>query len=119
MPLPHFSDICFYHSSFLNTSVKNAGEVINEKDKCLQCRGNKITQEKKVLEVQVEKGMRHGQKIVFEGQADQAVSEIAFRWAISLRILGFPVLSIGLQKGCFFGISSFTFCLWNFAGSFK
>ncbi|KAI5564227.1 hypothetical protein BDE02_14G044900 [Populus trichocarpa] len=42
---------------------------------CPECRGsgelisNKVTQEKMVLEVHVEKGMQHGQKIVFEGQA--------------------------------------------------
>ncbi|KAI3955535.1 hypothetical protein MKW98_028480 [Papaver atlanticum] len=36
---------------------KGSGEVINEKDKCQQCKGNKVTEEKKVLEVQVEKGM--------------------------------------------------------------
>jgi len=51
-----------------------AGEVISERDRCPQCKGNKITQEKKVLEVHVEKGMQQGHKIVFEGQADEAVS---------------------------------------------
>ncbi|KAI3986451.1 hypothetical protein MKX01_037733 [Papaver californicum] len=51
---------------------RGSGEVINEKDKCQQCKGNKVTKEKKVLEVHVEKGMQHGQKIVFEGQADEA-----------------------------------------------
>uniref|UniRef100_A0A6N2L8Z2 J domain-containing protein n=1 Tax=Salix viminalis TaxID=40686 RepID=A0A6N2L8Z2_SALVM len=48
------------------------GELISEKDKCPHCRGNKVTQEKRVLEVHVERGMQHGQKIVFEGQADEA-----------------------------------------------
>jgi len=52
----------------------DAGEVISERDKCPQCKGNKVTHEKKVLEVHVEKGMQQGQKIVFEGQADEAVS---------------------------------------------
>ncbi|KAG2672172.1 hypothetical protein I3760_13G028100 [Carya illinoinensis] len=56
---------------------RGSGEVISERDKCLQCKGNKVTQEKKVLEVHVEKGMQHGQKIVFEGQADQAPDTIA------------------------------------------
>lgn len=51
-----------------------SGEVISERDRCPQCKANKITQEKKVLEVHVEKGMQQGQKIVFEGQADEAVS---------------------------------------------
>jgi DnaJ-class molecular chaperone len=54
--------------------IVDAGEVISERDRCPQCKGNKISQEKKVLEVHVEKGMQQGQKIVFEGQADEAVS---------------------------------------------
>ncbi|KAI9078699.1 hypothetical protein K1719_039342 [Acacia pycnantha] len=56
---------------------KGSGEVISERDKCLQCKANKVTQEKKVLEVHVEKGMQQGQKIVFEGQADEAPDTIA------------------------------------------
>lgn len=50
------------------------GETINEKDKCPQCKGEKVVQEKKVLEVHVEKGMKHSQKITFAGEADEAVS---------------------------------------------
>ncbi|MQL80263.1 hypothetical protein Taro_012700 [Colocasia esculenta] len=53
-----------------------SGQVISEKDKCTQCKGNKISPEKKVVEVHVEKGMQHGQKIVFEGQADEAPDTI-------------------------------------------
>ncbi|XP_038682559.1 dnaJ protein homolog isoform X1 [Tripterygium wilfordii] len=55
---------------------KGSGEVISDKDKCPQCRGKKVTQEKKVMEVHVEKGMQNGQKIVFEGQADEAPDTI-------------------------------------------
>ncbi|KAL0904226.1 hypothetical protein M5K25_026310 [Dendrobium thyrsiflorum] len=54
------------------TECRGTGEVISDKDKCPQCKGNKVTQEKKVLEVNVEKGMQHGQKIVFQGEADEA-----------------------------------------------
>jgi DnaJ-class molecular chaperone len=64
--------------SFWNASIIDVGEVISERDKCPPCKGSKVTQEKKVLEVHVEKGMQHGEKIVFEGQADQAASEITF-----------------------------------------
>lgn len=56
---------------------RGSGEVISERDKCPPCKGSKVTQEKKVLEVHVEKGMQHGEKIVFEGQADQAPDTIA------------------------------------------
>lgn len=52
---------------------QGSGEVITELDRCPQCNGNKITQEKKVLNVNVEKGMLHGQKIVFNAEADEAV----------------------------------------------
>lgn len=51
---------------------KGSGEVISERDRCTQCKGNKVVQEKKVLEVHVEKGMKHGQKIVYPGEADEA-----------------------------------------------
>lgn len=50
-----------------------AGETIVEKDRCGQCKGQKVVQDKKLLEVHVEKGMQHGQKITFQGEADEAV----------------------------------------------
>lgn len=49
-----------------------AGEVINERDRCKPCEGRKVCKEVKTLEVHVDKGMRHGQKITFSGEADQA-----------------------------------------------
>lgn len=52
---------------------KGTGETISEKDRCPQCKGEKVVQEKKVLEVVVEKGMQNGQKITFPGEADEAV----------------------------------------------
>uniref|UniRef100_A0A803NDP2 CR-type domain-containing protein n=1 Tax=Chenopodium quinoa TaxID=63459 RepID=A0A803NDP2_CHEQI len=51
---------------------KGTGETINDKYRCPQCKGEKVVQEKKVLEVVVEKGMQHGQKITFPGEADEA-----------------------------------------------
>ncbi|KAL6202619.1 hypothetical protein ACLB2K_026327 [Fragaria x ananassa] len=52
---------------------KGTGETISDKDRCGQCKGEKVAQEKKVLEVHVEKGMQNGQKITFPGEADEAV----------------------------------------------
>ena len=49
------------------------GEVINEKDRCKACHGQKVTDEKKLLEVHVDKGMKHEQKIVLRGEGDQSV----------------------------------------------
>ncbi|CAL9231118.1 unnamed protein product [Arabidopsis halleri] len=51
---------------------KGTGETINDRDRCPQCKAEKVVSEKKVLEVNVEKGMQHNQKITFNGQADEA-----------------------------------------------
>ncbi|XP_059430693.1 dnaJ protein homolog [Corylus avellana] len=51
---------------------KGTGETISDKDRCPQCKGEKVVQEKKVLEVIVEKGMQNGQRITFPGEADEA-----------------------------------------------
>ncbi|KAJ8565583.1 hypothetical protein K7X08_008159 [Anisodus acutangulus] len=58
---------------------RGSGEGISERDRCPQCKGNKVTQEKKVLEVNVEKGMQHNKKITFEGEADQAKEHPKFK----------------------------------------
>lgn len=47
------------------------GEKINEKDKCQTCDGKKVTKEKKILEVQIDKGAPNGEKYVFHGEADE------------------------------------------------
>ncbi|XP_009336413.1 dnaJ protein homolog [Pyrus x bretschneideri] len=51
---------------------KGTGETISDRDRCTQCKGEKVVQGKKVLEVHVEKGMQNGQKITFPGEADEA-----------------------------------------------
>jgi len=55
---------------------KGTGETINDRDRCPQCKGEKVVQEKKVLEVHVEKGMQNSQKITFPGEADEAPETI-------------------------------------------
>jgi DnaJ homolog subfamily A member 2 len=47
------------------------GEIIAEKDRCQTCRGKKVINESKVIEVHVDKGMRDGQKIYLRGEGDQ------------------------------------------------
>lgn len=47
------------------------GETINQKDKCKDCNGKKVAQERKILEVFIDKGMVDGQKIPFNGEGDQ------------------------------------------------
>jgi len=47
------------------------GEVVNEKDRCNVCKGKRVTNEAKILEVNVDKGMRDEQRITFRGEGDQ------------------------------------------------
>lgn len=52
-------------------ACKGQGKSIAEKDKCKSCKGSKVYKDRKVLEVNIEKGMSHGQKIKFSGEADE------------------------------------------------
>lgn len=52
------------------------GEIINAKDRCKGCNGKKVTNERKVLEVNIDKGMKDGQHVTFTGEADQAPNTI-------------------------------------------
>jgi DnaJ family protein A protein 2 len=45
--------------------------VIREKDRCNACKGKKVCNETKILEVHVDKGMKGNQKILFRGEGDQ------------------------------------------------
>ena len=51
---------------------EGTGNSIKPKDRCTKCTGKKVTQDKKVLEVQFDKGMKHNQKVTFQGEADEA-----------------------------------------------
>ncbi|ORX54377.1 ATPase GET3 [Hesseltinella vesiculosa] len=54
------------------SDCQGLGEIIDEKDRCKECHGKKIVNERKILEVHIDKGMRDGQKITFAGEGDQA-----------------------------------------------
>lgn len=47
------------------------GERINPLLRCKTCKGLKVTRERKVLDVSIEKGMHDGQRITFPGEGDQ------------------------------------------------
>jgi len=47
------------------------GNMVADKDKCKSCNGNKTTQIRKVLEVNVRRGAKNNEKIVFHGEGDQ------------------------------------------------
>ncbi|PWN47376.1 hypothetical protein IE53DRAFT_252993 [Violaceomyces palustris] len=50
---------------------KGEGEKVRDKDRCKRCKGNKVVKEKTKLELNIERGMVDGQRIVFEGENDQ------------------------------------------------
>lgn len=52
------------------------GEIMKEKDRCKDCKGKKIINERKVLQVHIDKGMQDGQRITFNGEGDQAPGTI-------------------------------------------
>ncbi|KAJ4463152.1 putative DnaJ subfamily A member 2 [Paratrimastix pyriformis] len=54
------------------SECQGTGEIIKAKDRCPQCRGAKTVAERKVLDVGIDAGMSHGEKIVFAGEGDQA-----------------------------------------------
>jgi len=47
------------------------GETLAEGSKCKDCNGKKTTVEKKVVNVEIDKGVREGKKIVLSGESDQ------------------------------------------------
>lgn len=47
------------------------GKAIEERDKCRSCNGQKVSKDRKILEVHIEKGMKNGHKIKFSGEADE------------------------------------------------
>ncbi|KAJ9200851.1 hypothetical protein DTO027B5_6662 [Paecilomyces variotii] len=50
---------------------KGDGSFFSPKDKCKKCKGEKVTEEKKMLEIYIPRGAKEGDKIVLEGEADQ------------------------------------------------
>ena len=88
-------------------SYSVAGEVINERDRCQACLGRKVVQQTKLLEVQVDKGMRDEQRITFHGEGDQMPGVEPGDVIIVLQVSGgvchtpksdFPVLKIILIR---------------------
>ncbi|KAF8582209.1 hypothetical protein K439DRAFT_1413545 [Ramaria rubella] len=48
------------------------GEQIDPKNKCKVCNGKKVISERKFLDVHIDKGMKGGQTITFNGESDQS-----------------------------------------------
>jgi DnaJ-class molecular chaperone len=62
--------------NIFQSSIMCLGEIINEKDRCKTCSGQKTVQEQKIIEVNITPGMRDNQKIVFYGEGDQEVCDL-------------------------------------------
>jgi DnaJ family protein A protein 2 len=58
------------------SACRGTGKILDEKDKCKSCKGNKVYKDRKVLEVIIEKGMKQGSKIKFAGEADEVPGTI-------------------------------------------
>ena len=52
---------------------KGQGETMAVKDRCKDCEGEKTVAREKILDVPIERGMRHGDKIKFRGEGDELV----------------------------------------------
>jgi len=50
---------------------KGEGQVIKEKDKCVTCKGEKVTKVSKLLEIEVDKGAPDGKRYTFAGESDE------------------------------------------------
>ncbi|KAI9759207.1 MAG: hypothetical protein M4579_002494 [Chaenotheca gracillima] len=57
-------------------SCDGTGNVFREKDRCRKCKGKRVVEEKKMLELYVPRGSRHGERIVLEGEADQVPDQV-------------------------------------------
>jgi DnaJ family protein A protein 2 len=50
-------------------ACRGTGRVIPEERRCRKCGGKKVAPERKIVEVHIEPGMRHGSRITFRGEA--------------------------------------------------
>jgi DnaJ family protein A protein 2 len=53
------------------SSCSGTGQVFKDKEKCKKCKGNRVVQTRKILELYIPRGSREGDKIVLQGEADQ------------------------------------------------
>jgi DnaJ family protein A protein 2 len=63
----------FTRQQVICANCHGSGKSVRDKDKCRKCKGTCVVQEKKVLEIYIEKGLLEGEKIVLKGEADEEV----------------------------------------------
>jgi len=59
------------HMQSVCTECSGSGERLNAADRCKGCNGKRITKDRKVVQIHVDKGMQDGEKIVLYGEGDQ------------------------------------------------
>lgn len=69
-------------------ACSGTGEFIYELDRCVQCKGEKVVKESIILELDIQKGMRNGTKIVFERKNDEYPGVVAGDIVVILRCKG-------------------------------
>jgi DnaJ family protein A protein 2 len=52
-------------------NCEGSGSVFKDKDRCKKCKGKRVVQTRKMLELYIPRGSRQGDKIVLQGEADQ------------------------------------------------
>jgi DnaJ family protein A protein 2 len=67
------------------------GSSIAEADKCTSCLGERTTKEKSTLEVFVTKGMTHGERVTFKGEADETPDQLPGDVVVVLQMVEHPV----------------------------
>ncbi|KAL3312510.1 DnaJ (Hsp40), subfamily A, member 4 [Cichlidogyrus casuarinus] len=53
------------------SSCHGSKEMIDPKDRCNRCEGKKVVRERKVIEINIDKGMKNSQTIKFKNEGDQ------------------------------------------------
>jgi len=51
---------------------RGEGRIVPEKDKCETCSGQRVVDETKILNLEIQRGMQWGEAVAFYGEADQA-----------------------------------------------
>jgi DnaJ family protein A protein 2 len=53
------------------STCSGSGQLFKDKERCKKCKGKKVVESKKVLELYIPRGARQGDRIVLAGEADQ------------------------------------------------
>jgi len=75
------------------SECQGEGKICKEKDRCKDCKGNKVATVKKVLEVAVEKGVPNEHVIVLHGEGDEAPGFMAGDVHLVVSIADHPVFT--------------------------